>query len=157
MPETPSTMNDSPVVDIIDQPSTLDDSDVVSAPETAPDGVSAGQDDGPSSEDTFDRDYVEKLRAEAAEHRVKAKRAEEFAEEVFYGRVAALGKLADATDLPYDEALLEDRSALEAAVDELVARKPHLADRRPVGDVDQGARPQGQTVDLAGMLRSRAG
>jgi hypothetical protein len=50
-----------------------------------------------------------------------------------------------------------DSVALEAAVDELIARKPHLANRRPSGDVDQGAREQGQTVDLAGMLRARAG
>lgn len=127
------------------------------SPTGEPDATASGGEIPHVEPDTFDRDYVEKLRAEAAEHRVKAKRAEEYAQEVFYGRVAALGKLADPTDLTYDETLLEDRAAMEAAVDELVARKPHLADRRPTGDIDQGPRPQGQTVDLAGMLRSRAG
>ena len=107
--------------------------------------------------ETFPREYVEKLRAEAAANRVKAKRADDLTRELFHHRVTALGKLADPSDLEYDEALLEDGAALEAAVDELVARKPHLADRRPRGDVDQGARQTGETVDLAGMLRERAG
>ena len=115
------------------------------------------QTDGDEQPETFDRAYVERLRREAAEHRVKAKRADDLARELFTFRVNALGKLADPTDLEYDEALLEDGAALEAAVDELLSRKPHLQDRRPTGDVDQGARQTGETVDLAGMLRSRAG
>lgn len=153
----PSTDNDTPEVQGSDEPSTLDDSGVVSGPEKPSDDVSAGQDDDASSDGTFTREYVEKLREEAAASRVKAKRFEAFAEETFYARVAALGKLADPTDLPYAEKLLEDRAALEAAVDDLIGRKPHLADRRPVGDVDQGARVTSDTVDLAGMLRQRAG
>lgn len=106
--------------------------------------------------ETFPRAYVEELRAEAAANRVKAKRADDLAREVFLLRVSALGKLADATDLPYDEALLEDAAALEVAVDELIARKPHLADRRPVGTIDQGARVEAEATNLASMLRSRA-
>lgn len=153
----PSTDNDTPVVDVIDDTSTLDDTADTSTQENASDDVSAGQDDETSSDGTFTREYVEKLREEAAASRVKAKRFEAFAEETFYARVAALGKLADPTDLAYDESLLEDRAALEAAVDDLIGRKPHLADRRPVGDVDQGARAPSDTVDLAGMLRQRAG
>ena len=105
--------------------------------------------------ETFPRSYVEQLRAEAAEHRVKAKRADDLARELFTFRVTALGKLADPTDLAFDEQLLDDGAALEAAVDELISRKPHLADRRPTGDVDQGARESGETVDLAQMLRAR--
>ena len=107
--------------------------------------------------ETFTREYVQELRDEAAKARVRAKRADDLAQEVFYSRVSALGRLADATDLPYDEALLEDRAAMEAAVDALIAAKPHLADRRPVGSVDQGARDEPGSVDLAGMLRARAG
>lgn len=107
--------------------------------------------------ETFDRAYVEKLREEAAGYRVKAKRADDLARELFHHRVTALGKLADPSDLPYDEQLLDDGAALAVAVDELILRKPHLADRRPRGDVDQGARSTEQTVDLAGILRTRAG
>lgn len=108
-------------------------------------------------EETFSREYVEELRAEAAENRIKAKKAQELAEEVFTYRVAALGKLADPTDLAYDADLLEDADALGAAVEELIQKKPHLADRRPTGEVDQGARTDAATVDLAGMLRAGAG
>jgi hypothetical protein len=111
--------------------------------------------------DTFPRDYVERLRAEAAERRVAAKEAEERAErfgrELFAERVAATGRLADPTDLAYDPALLDDQDALGAALDDLVTRKPHLASRRPVGDVDQGAREAAEGVSLAGLLRAGAG
>lgn len=106
--------------------------------------------------ETFDRAYVQQLRDEAAKHRVKAKRADDLARKLFTMRVAALGKLADPTDLEFDERLLEDRDALERAVDELVAAKPHLGDRRPRGDVDQGVRTTPATVSLSGMLRARA-
>lgn len=157
MPEPPSTANDMPVVDIIDEPSTLDDNDVVQGRDSTADSVSAGQDDSTSADGTFTREYVEQLRAEAAEHRVRAKRGEAYAQEVFYGRVAALAKMADPTDLTYEEDLLEDGAALEAAVDDLIGRKPHLALRRPAGDVGQGARPPSGDTDLAGMLRRRAG
>ncbi len=42
------------------------------------------------------------------------------------------------------------------AIDELLARKPHLASRRPTGEIGQGASPSATTVDLAAMLRQRA-
>ena len=106
--------------------------------------------------DTFPRSVVEKLRKENAGYREKAKKAEEYARELFYARVAATGRLADADDLPFDEALLDDHDALTAAVEELVARKPHLASRTPRGDVGAGALSEDTaTVDLAGILRSR--
>ncbi len=70
--------------------------------------------------------------------------------------VTATGRLADPTDLSYDEAHLADPDVLSAAVDDLLARKPHLASRRRTGDVGQGVLAPAQTVDLAGMLRARA-
>ncbi len=107
--------------------------------------------------ETFPRAYVEKLRQEAAEARVRAKRADDLARELFTARVAATGRLADPNDLPFDDALLADMPALEAAIDELVALHPHYAARRPRGDIGQGATgPDAGTVDLAGLLRSRA-
>lgn len=107
-------------------------------------------------QDTFPREYVEKLRKENATYREKAKKAEVYAQELFNARVAATGRLADPTDLPFDEAALDDHDALVAAVDDLLARKPHLASRRVVGDVGQGVTGSGDTVNLAGILRSGA-
>lgn len=56
---------------------------------------------------------------------------------------AATGKLADATDLPFDVELLDEDGMVDpdkvyAAVTALLARKPHLASRRPTGSVEQG-------------------
>lgn len=114
---------------------------------------SGNEDDEP---DTFPRSVVEKLRKENAGYRDKAKKAETYARELFSARVAATGRLADPDDLSFDEALLDDHDALTAAVEELVARKPHLALRKPRGDVGAGATTNGSSVDLAGILRSRA-
>lgn len=108
------------------------------------------------TQETFPAEYVRQLRQEAAEARVKAKKADDYAKELFYARVGALGKLADATDIEYAEGLLDDHPALERAVDELISRKPHLAARVPRGDVGQGDRGGSADVDLAGMLRRNA-
>jgi len=44
-----------------------------------------------------------------------------------------------------------------AALGDLLARKPHLASRRPAGDIGQGASPvAASSVDLAALLRQRA-
>lgn len=106
--------------------------------------------------DTFPRDYVEKLRKEAADARVKAKDRDDLARRLHTALVAATGRLADPSDLAYDEAHLADEDALSAALDDLLARKPHLASRRPRGDVGQGVGGSTTSVDLAGILRSRA-
>lgn len=119
-----------------------------------PDDLSSNE--GIDEPDTFPRSVVEKLRRENAGYREKAKKAEDYARELFYARVAATGRLADADDLPFDEALLDDHDALTAAVEELVARRPHLALRKPRGDVGAGATADAGVVDLAGILRSRA-
>ncbi len=107
--------------------------------------------------DTFPRAVVEELRRENAEARTKAKRADEMSRRLHLELVRATGRLADPDDLPYDEAHLEDVDVMAAAIDALIAKKPHLASRRPRGDVGQGATADAATVDLAGMLRSRAG
>ena len=63
---------------------------------------------------------------------------------------------------PSDETRLDNREALTAALDDLLARKPHLDGRRPSGWVGQGrsqARIQksspNPSVDLAAILRGR--
>lgn len=49
---------------------------------------------------------------------------------------------------------LPDEAKVRAAVDDMLTRKPHLASRRPAGDVGQGARPAEAGVSLAGLLRA---
>lgn len=106
--------------------------------------------------ETFPRSYVEELRQENGKYRQRAQRADDLAQRLHTALVAATGRLADATDLPFDEAHLDDADALSSALDELLAAKPHLASRRPRGDVGQGVTGAADTVDLAGILRSRA-
>lgn len=117
---------------------------------------------GTEDAETFPREYVERLRQENADQRVKAKRGDALAQRLVLAYAQALGKLADPTDLPFDVALCDadgipDPAKVSEAVDELIGRKPHLADRRPRGDVGQGATGDSSAVDLAGLLRSRAG
>lgn len=119
--------------------------------------------DGADGPDTFSRAYVEKLRAENAENRTKAKRADELAARLLAVTVeqATAGILADPTDLPvssdlYDEDGYPDVDRIEEAARELVARKPHLADRRPTGPLEQGPRDQAKGVNLASILRTLA-
>lgn len=57
--------------------------------------------------ETFDRAYVGRLREEGAGYRVKAKVADELGARLATAYAAATGKLADATDLPYDPELLD--------------------------------------------------
>lgn len=123
------------------------------AQETPQEDAQGAQEDA----ETFPRAYVEQLRREAADARVRAKRADDLARELFSARVAATGRLADPNDLPFDDALLADLPALEAAIDELVAQHPHYAARRPRGDIGQGVGPGGHDdVDLAALLRRGA-
>lgn len=107
---------------------------------------------------TFSRTYVEKLRRENAGYRERANRADELAQRLHTALVAATGRMADPTDLPYDATHLDDEDALTTAIDELLAKKPHLATRRPFGDVGQGQRGAASEapVNLADILRSRA-
>ena len=107
--------------------------------------------------DTFPRAYVEKLRAESAKHRQRASRADEYAAALWEARVAASGRLADPTDLPMPEGTDPlDVDAVTGAVEDLLARKPHLASRVPRGDIGQGAAATPEAVDLAAILRAGA-
>lgn len=110
--------------------------------------------------DTFPREYVEQLRRESAEHRTSAREAREALEPVqarlHTALVAATGRLADPSDLPFDAAHLDDEAALSGAIDALLEAKPHLASRRVSGDVGQGVGGSESGTDLGGMLRARA-
>jgi len=101
--------------------------------------------------ETFDRDYVSGIRREAADHRAKAKG---LATRLHQELVRANGRLADPNDLPFDAAHLDDPDALNAAIDDLLARKPHFAARTPQGNIGQGAKDQGaQPLNLVSHLK----
>ena len=124
-------------------------------PITDAEDVDEDQGDDAAAE-TFPRSYVEKLRGENARYRERAKNADAYAKQLHTELVRATGRLADPTDLEFADDHLDDPDALAAALDELLARKPHLASRRPAGEIGQGATPSAGTVDLAAILRQRA-
>lgn len=107
--------------------------------------------------DTFPRSYVEELRRENGKHRQRAQQGDLYAQRLHTELVRATGRLADPTDLPFDAEHLDDPDKLSTAVDDLLARKPHLASRRPMGEIGQGATGSAGNVDLAALLRQGAG
>lgn len=115
---------------------------------------------GEEDQDQFPREYVEQLREEAKTKRIEAKdatdRADQLAQRLHTALVAATGRLQDPGDLDFDPTHLDDAEALTTAVDDLLARKPHLASRRPAGSIGQGETSGSDNVDLAAMLRTRA-
>lgn len=140
--------------------------DTIDEPQEAPQGnenttgtpePTEAENEPQEAAETFPREYVEKLRQENAKYRQRAGQADALAHRLHTALVAATGRLADPEDLPFDPEHLEDADSLNTAIVDLLARKPHLASRRPRGDVGQGrtSDPSG-TVDLAALLRSRA-
>lgn len=107
---------------------------------------------------TFDLAYVKKLRKEAATYRERAGKVDELGARLHAALVKETGRLQDPTDIPFDPAHLEDPAALTAAIDGLLASKPHLASRRPQGFIPQGATAEAKTgPTLGGLLRGAAG
>ena len=119
-------------------------------------------DDGGSSEsdETDETAPVARARRQAARYRrelrdVEAER-DELAAALWTERVAALGVLADPTDLPHDPEALHDPDRLRELADELVAAKPHLRSRRIRERAGQGEGDGSGTVSLSGLLRRNA-
>lgn len=115
-------------------------------PDKAP-GAQLEGDDNPADDgdgDTFPRKYVEELRKESAEHRTKAKAAEDranaLARKLHTALVSATNRLENPADLPFDAKHLEDSGQLDAALDALLADRPYFAKRVVKGDAGQGAR-----------------
>ncbi|WP_209323866.1 hypothetical protein [Brevibacterium renqingii] len=129
------------------------ESDAPEVEETADVDDSSTDDEDP---DTFPRDYVEKLRDENAKYRQRAQKADDLAHRLHNALTAATGRLADPSDLPYEESHLDDPEALETAISELLAKKPHLGSRKPAGNIGQGVSSSTDAVDLAAMMRARA-
>jgi len=138
------------------EPKTEDAVEVFEVAEDTGNGATETEQTETAEPETFPREYVAKLRDESAKYRQRAQRTDELAQRLHTALVAATGRLADPTDLPFDEAHLDDPDGLAAAVDALLASKPHLASRRPTGDVGQGAAGDGNMVSLAGLLRAGA-
>ncbi len=119
-----------------------------------------------ADEGKYTNEYVKQLRAESAEHRTKAREAEErvakLRERVLRSEVHehARGVLADPADLLAfaDPADLVDHDGepdaekIKAKVDELVESKPHLAARRTTTDVGQGPRGKVPAPDALGAF-----
>lgn len=110
-------------------------------------------------EGTFDPDYIAQLRQEAAEGRVKAKRADALARQAMKAIAASDGRLIDPDDLAFDQQFLDDDGLVDAdrvraAIESLLERKPHLAARRPSASITQGAQPMSGQVSLLDFLRA---
>lgn len=112
--------------------------------------------DTPEDAETFPREYVEKLRDENAKYRQRAGQSDELAQRLHLEMVKATGKLADPTDLPYDEEHVRDAPKLLDAIDALLTAKPHMANRKPTGDIGQGVSAASDTFSLSGLLRTNA-
>ncbi|ART72279.1 hypothetical protein BTO20_30315 [Mycobacterium dioxanotrophicus] len=109
------------------------------APEV--EGLATEVPEEPESEpDSFPREYVEKLRTENGKYRQRAGEADSLAKRLHTELVRATGRLADPTDLPFNEEHLAESDKMSRAIDELLEAKPHLATRRPAGDIGQGNR-----------------
>jgi hypothetical protein len=112
-----------------------------------------------SEPQTFDAEYVKALRAEAAEYRVKAKRADGLAKQALTAIVVADGRLIDPSDLAHsDDFHAKDgtlnQEAVVAALNALIEAKPHLARKRPTSSIAQGVRPSKSEPNLLQIIQS---
>lgn len=133
--------------------------------EQTADATEATATEAPASESTpteapatFDADYVKGLRAEAAEYRVKAKRAEALAAQALRAMATADGRLIDPSDLHYDESLMAkdgtiDPDKVAEAISELGRTKPHLIRQRPTTPVAQGPRASATEPNLLQLIK----
>lgn len=133
-----------------------EDEDVQTTGTPEPDEKGVTNDDTPDEAETFPRDYVVKLREENAKYRQRAADRDQIAERLHTALVAATGRLQDATDLPFDDDHIDDPDKMVAAIDALLAAKPHLASRKPAGNIGQGVSGVTDTFTIAGALRTNA-
>lgn len=117
-------------------------------------------DEPDSDEPDGDEPEISRARQQAARYRRELRDVEserdELAGALWTERVAALGVLADPTDLPHDPDALHDPDRLRELADELVAAKPHLRSRRIRERAGQGEGDGSGTVSLSGLLRRNA-
>jgi hypothetical protein len=124
----------------------------------------AAVDDPTSEPESFTREYVDRLREESADHRVRAKRAEAATARLLDATIAdaTRGVLVDPTDLPregdyFDDDGWPDAAKIRDAAEALAASKPHLGDRRPSTSIPQGSQPDAAPeFSLGAALRALA-
>lgn len=140
-----------------DEPTSDDSGEPLEEPhnDDEPDG---DEPDGDEPDD--DEPEISRARQQAARYRRQLRDVEserdELAAALWTERVAALGVLADPTDLPHDPDALHDPDRLRELADELVAAKPHLRSRRIRERAGQGEGDGSGTVSLSGLLRRNA-
>ena len=110
---------------------------------------------------TFDRDYVERLRTKSAGYRLRAKEAESdranLQRQLFTERLQRLDLVVDVEAVPYDPALLDDEAALVDHVEALLESKPYLRKRKVAGDIGQhSAGDNPQSVSLLSMMKQNS-
>ena len=151
MPETENVSRETDEID--DQQPADQDTPDRETEEHGEDNVSR---ETSESEEPAEKSEVGKLRRESANYRTRLReseqRADALARELVAARIRESGRLADPTDLDPDPALLED-GALDAAIDDLLERKPHLK-ARSFGDVGQHDRAASDGVSLGSLLRN---
>jgi hypothetical protein len=133
------------------------------APTDTPEAVEAATEPTEADDEsaTFPAEYVRKLRAEAAEHRVKAKIADVANEHLLAAYAQADGRLVDVEVLALSDDLLGDDGLVDpakvsAAIAGLVEAKPYLRRRTPTSPIPQGVRePAAETPGLFAIARER--
>lgn len=122
---------------------------VVAGDATSPDPTPVTASDSPqdadSEPDTFSRDYVNKLRDEAAQHRLRAKRTDAANARLLDALIASDGRLLDPEALPLSDDLLDDDGIVDPgkvadAVGSLVERKAYLLKPPAPAPLPQGVR-----------------
>lgn len=137
-----------------DTEATTVDSTVTATPDDTDTDTTVQGSDSESDPEVFPREYVEKLRTENGKYRQRAGEADTLAKRLHTELVRATGRLADPTDLPFDAEHLADPDKMIGAIDELLGAKPHLATRRPSGDIGQGQRgPAAGSFSLLDTLK----
>lgn len=155
--------NETNVTDVNNVTDVSRETNVTNENETPPEADTRHADDSPDDDDdqhdTFPRTVVEKLRKESAGYRERArdaeKRADDLAAQLHRVLVERDGRLADADDLEFNPAHLDNPDALGDAITELIRRKPHLKARRARGDIGAGDRgpATADSMDLLSIVR----
>lgn len=111
---------------------------------------------------TFSADDVRKLRAEATEHRLKAKAVRAEANARLLAQVIlADGRLIDPDALTVTDELLDDSGYVDAAkvaevITNTIADKPYLSAQKPHTVIPQGARDAAPAAPSIGdLIRAR--
>jgi hypothetical protein len=113
--------------------------------------------------ESFPLAYVQRLREENRAARLKVQRTQQLAERLTHAMAETTGRLIDPSDLQFSDDLLDengmpDKDKVLSSIEDLLARKPHLARINVRGDVGQGNHSVSEpTTSLAQMLRQGAG